>query len=214
MGRGRCPVGELVGRASRDDDPSTGDAPRAFGSAGATPRTQREGVAGDISAAHVEIAARAARHREDLYGEHETVLLDAARALSPDRFQRAAAYWRCIADSTAADADAFRMYERRSLQVSPTFGGASNPAATPHPNGATPTTAPPGGPAATPTSTSSDAATTTSTSTKAHADNEGHPKAPRRDGGGFRREATPRWSRRAARAYRTPCSAARRASSR
>ena len=50
--------------------------------------------------------------------------MDAARALSPDRFQRAAAHWHCIADTAAADSDALRLYERRYLHVTPTFGGA------------------------------------------------------------------------------------------
>jgi hypothetical protein len=87
-------------------------------------RTAKALAVGDISSAHVAIAARAARHREELYAEHETTLLDAARALSPDRFQRAAAYWRHMADTAAADTDAFRMFERRYLHVSTTFGGA------------------------------------------------------------------------------------------
>jgi hypothetical protein len=87
-------------------------------------RTRKALTGGDISVAHVDIAARAARHREDLYGEHETVLVDAARSLAPGRFQRAAAYWRHMADTAAADADALRLFERRYLHVSATFGGA------------------------------------------------------------------------------------------
>ncbi len=54
--------------------------------------------AGDITAAHVTVAAQAAKHREDRYREHEDVILDAARSLDPSGFRQVMAYWRACAD--------------------------------------------------------------------------------------------------------------------
>src|SRR5438105_11301076 len=44
-------------------------------------RTAKLLDAGDITSGHVDVLARAARHRDDVYTEHEETLLDAARAL-------------------------------------------------------------------------------------------------------------------------------------
>jgi len=57
--------------------------------------------AGDITAAHVEIAAQAAKHREEHYPEHEDVILDAARELSPSGFREVMAHWRACCDAVA-----------------------------------------------------------------------------------------------------------------
>ncbi|GMU79912.1 MAG: hypothetical protein AMXMBFR46_27010 [Acidimicrobiia bacterium] len=55
--------------------------------------------AGDVTAAHVQIAARAARHREDHYPEHETVILDAARTLAPSGFREVMRHWAHCVDA-------------------------------------------------------------------------------------------------------------------
>ncbi|MFA5885002.1 MAG: DUF222 domain-containing protein, partial [Acidimicrobiia bacterium] len=79
--------------------------------------------AGDISAAHVEIAAQAAKHREDHYPEHEDVILDAARELSPSGFRQVMEHWRGCCDAVADHQDARDQVEGNSLDVTKTFGG-------------------------------------------------------------------------------------------
>ncbi|MFA5885679.1 MAG: DUF222 domain-containing protein, partial [Acidimicrobiia bacterium] len=79
--------------------------------------------AGDISAAHVEIAAQAAKHREDHYPEHEDVILDAARELSPSGFRQVMQHWRGCCDAVADHDDARDQVEGNSLDITKTFGG-------------------------------------------------------------------------------------------
>lgn len=67
----------------------------------AHPATAKALDAGDICAAHVTVAAHAAAHRGERYGEHETVILDAARDLSVAGFRQVMAYWRACADDAA-----------------------------------------------------------------------------------------------------------------
>ncbi|MFA5885771.1 MAG: DUF222 domain-containing protein, partial [Acidimicrobiia bacterium] len=67
--------------------------------------------AGDISAAHVEIAAQAAKHREDHYPEHEDVILDAARELSPSGFRQVMEHWRSCCDAVTDHDDARKQVE-------------------------------------------------------------------------------------------------------
>ena len=64
--------------------------------------------AGDITATHVELTARAVRHREDLYPEHEDVILDAARSLPPAGFRKAMEHWRNCADAVLDHKDSDR----------------------------------------------------------------------------------------------------------
>jgi hypothetical protein len=78
---------------------------------------------GDVSTSHVEVMARAARHREDCFAEHEDALLDAATALPPDSFRHVARRWRCLADDALAGSDAFDAFESRRLHCSATFHG-------------------------------------------------------------------------------------------
>jgi hypothetical protein len=78
---------------------------------------------GDVSAAHVEVLAGAARRRADLYAEHEETLLDAARTLTPEDLATAARTWRELADDELAAADADAAHRARFLHVSPTMGG-------------------------------------------------------------------------------------------
>jgi crotonobetainyl-CoA:carnitine CoA-transferase CaiB-like acyl-CoA transferase len=56
-------------------------------------------AAGDISPAHVQVAARAARHVEDLYANHEDGILDAARLTNPEQFKVAVNHWRNLAEA-------------------------------------------------------------------------------------------------------------------
>jgi Domain of unknown function (DUF222)/HNH endonuclease len=86
-------------------------------------RTAKMLSTGDVSAAHVEVMARAARHREEGYAEHEDALLDAATALPPDSFRHVARRWRALADDALADSDAFDAFQARRLHCSATFHG-------------------------------------------------------------------------------------------
>lgn len=82
--------------------------------------------AGDVTAAHVTIAARAVKHREDLYEEHEDVLLDAARTLSPTAFRSAMQHWRACADAVDDQRKAKDDVDRSYLDVVATFGGVGH----------------------------------------------------------------------------------------
>ena len=86
-------------------------------------RTSKLLSTGDVSTSHVEVMARAARHREECFAEHEDALLDAATALPPDSFRHVARRWRCLADDALADSDAFNAFEARRLHCSATFRG-------------------------------------------------------------------------------------------
>ncbi len=85
--------------------------------------TRKSLAAGDISSAHVKTAARAARHVEDLYADHEDVLVDAARALSPDDFRTVAAHWRSCADDAIGRAPSARNFDRRHFHLSEVLDG-------------------------------------------------------------------------------------------
>jgi hypothetical protein len=71
----------------------------------------------------VSIAARAARHVEDVYAEHEDVLVDAASAMPPDEFRIAASYWRSFADDVVGRAPNDRCFDRRHLHLSDVLDG-------------------------------------------------------------------------------------------
>ena len=85
--------------------------------------TSKALAAGDISSAHVKTAARAARHVEDLYADHEAALVDAARALSPDDFRTVAAHWRSCADDAIGRAPSARSFDRRHVHLSEVLDG-------------------------------------------------------------------------------------------
>ncbi|MFO7590606.1 MAG: DUF222 domain-containing protein [Acidimicrobiia bacterium] len=86
-------------------------------------RTAKALDAGDVTVEHIEVLARAARHREGVFAEHEDSLLDAARALPPESFRHAARHWRVLADDRLATADAAACHEARRLHCSSTFRG-------------------------------------------------------------------------------------------
>ena len=82
--------------------------------------------AGDITASHVEIAARTVKHREDLYAEHEDVLLDAARSLPPSTFRSAMAHWRRCADAVDDHDTAVKEITGSYLDIVATFDGVGH----------------------------------------------------------------------------------------
>ncbi len=86
-------------------------------------RTAKLLSTGDVSASHVDVMARAARHREECFAEHEDALLDAARAMPPDAFRHVARRWRSLADDALADDEAFDAFKARRLHCSATFHG-------------------------------------------------------------------------------------------
>jgi hypothetical protein len=112
-------------------------------------RTAKVLDAGDITTAHVDVMARAARHRESCFDEHEETLLDAARALPVQQFRTVARRWRMLADDVLADEDATRSMSVDAAALRPPLSagrsasataGASTPAATAPSSGATCTT--------------------------------------------------------------------------
>ena len=80
-------------------------------------------AAQEVSSGHVDLIARAVRHREELYADHEDVLLDAARSLPVDNFGAAAKTWRLYADDAQTNAEVATSVERAYVELSPTFGG-------------------------------------------------------------------------------------------
>lgn len=82
--------------------------------------------AGDISAAHVQVAARAVKHREDLYAEHEDTILDAARTLAPAGFRVAMAHWRRCADAVDDHDQAAKEITGSYLDIVATFEGVGH----------------------------------------------------------------------------------------
>ena len=86
-------------------------------------RTAKALDVGDVTVEHVDLLARAARHREAVFSEHLHTLLDAAQALPPESFRHAVRHWRVLADDRLATADAAACHESRRLHCSPTFRG-------------------------------------------------------------------------------------------
>src|ERR1700730_1349016 len=78
---------------------------------------------GDMSSGHVDLMARAERHREDCCDQHEDALLDAARALPVEEFRTVARRWQVLADDVLATDDAAAVVERRHLHCSTTLHG-------------------------------------------------------------------------------------------
>ncbi len=79
---------------------------------------------GSVSTAHVDLLARAARHREDVYAQHEDVLIGTAASTSPEPFRKVVQQWRVVADQQIADSEANALYLRRHLRLWRTFPGA------------------------------------------------------------------------------------------
>jgi hypothetical protein len=82
--------------------------------------------AGDITAAHAEMAAQAAKHREDHYPEHEDVILDAARALPPAEFRLVMRHWQQCVDSIADHDTATKHIDGNYLDIASTFEGVGH----------------------------------------------------------------------------------------
>ena len=86
-------------------------------------RTADALAAGVVSARAVETIATYALRHEDIYGDHEETLVEAAASLGEDALTFAMRTWRAAADDAADRADPFAAYERRHLTLSATFGG-------------------------------------------------------------------------------------------
>jgi hypothetical protein len=82
-------------------------------------RTAKALAAGDISPAHVEITARAARHVEDIYADHEDGLVDAAQMVSPEQFKVVMNHWRNHAEAIIDREPPEVRFDRRHLHISP-----------------------------------------------------------------------------------------------
>jgi len=80
--------------------------------------------AGEVTVPHVELLARAAHRREELYSEHEASLLDAAATVEVQDFPQATRRWALLADDVLARRDAAFAFDRRGLTLSPTTGGS------------------------------------------------------------------------------------------
>ncbi len=89
------------------------------------PQTAKALDAGDVSVPHVEMLATAAHRRDDLYAEHETVLLDAAATVEVQDFPRVTRRWASLADDELALRDAAFAFDRRGFMLSPTTHGAA-----------------------------------------------------------------------------------------
>ncbi|HEY3671850.1 MAG TPA: DUF222 domain-containing protein [Acidimicrobiia bacterium] len=79
---------------------------------------------GDVSVPHVEMLAAVAHRRDDLYAEHETMLLDAAATVEVQDFPRVTRRWASIADDELSRRDAAWAFDRRGFMLSPTTHGA------------------------------------------------------------------------------------------
>jgi len=80
--------------------------------------------AGDISSSHTTIIARAVRHRESLYPEHEDTILAAARQLAPTEFRDVMRYWASCADDQLDRGRARGDLDGNYLDLTRTFGGS------------------------------------------------------------------------------------------
>jgi Domain of unknown function (DUF222)/HNH endonuclease len=87
-------------------------------------RTAKALDAGDVTVPHVELLAAAAHRRDDLYGEHETTLLDAASTVDVQDFPMAVRRWSSLADDELARREAGFAFDRRGFSLSPTTGGS------------------------------------------------------------------------------------------
>jgi hypothetical protein len=87
------------------------------------PVTRRAFYAGRISGNRVRLLVEAAEAAPDTFARDEELLVEHARTLDPRSFPRAVAHWRRLADQERFGLDAARQHDRRSLCVSPTWGG-------------------------------------------------------------------------------------------
>jgi hypothetical protein len=82
--------------------------------------------AGDISVSHATIIARAVRHRESLYPEHEDTILDAARQVAPTPFRDVMRYWVSCADDQLDRGRACGDLDGNYFDAARTFGGVGH----------------------------------------------------------------------------------------
>ena len=89
------------------------------------PQTAKALDAGDVTVPHVEMLAAVAHRRDDLYDEHETVLLDAATTVEVQDFPQVTRRWASLADDELARREAGFAFERRGITLSPTTTGSA-----------------------------------------------------------------------------------------
>jgi hypothetical protein len=87
-------------------------------------QTAKALYSGDVSVPHVEMLAAAAHRRDDVYEEHETVLLDAAATVEVQDFPKVTRRWATLADDELAREDASFAFARRGITIAPTTGGS------------------------------------------------------------------------------------------
>jgi len=87
-------------------------------------RTEKALDAGGVTVPHVEMLAAAAHRRDNLYSEHETVLLDAAATVEVQDFPKAVRRWVSLADDELAREDAAFAFDRRGFTLAATTGGS------------------------------------------------------------------------------------------
>ncbi|MEM9889729.1 MAG: DUF222 domain-containing protein [Actinomycetota bacterium] len=93
----------------------------------AHPRSAAAVRAGYLSWTHAESLARSvADDRGEVFAEHESELLAAARSHEPEAFDRLLHTWRSRVDREADAADAERSWRRRSLTMQLAFDGSSH----------------------------------------------------------------------------------------
>lgn len=80
-------------------------------------------AAGEISTDAVRLLASARESSPEAFAETEDALVEAARTMSVGELRDVIASWRIAADREGALQDEDRRFERRSLFVSPTWGG-------------------------------------------------------------------------------------------
>ena len=79
---------------------------------------------GDVTVSHVELLAEAARRRDDLYAEHEAVLLDVVGTVEVQDFPVAVRRWIRSPTTSSPCANASFAFEGRCFTLSPTTYGS------------------------------------------------------------------------------------------
>ncbi len=88
--------------------------------------TRKALAAADVAPAHIDAIARVATGpRAEVFGDHESTLLDAAvTTLTISDFEIVTRRWRWLADDVIHGRDAAAVHEARHLHLSPTLGGS------------------------------------------------------------------------------------------
>jgi uncharacterized protein DUF222 len=87
------------------------------------PRTAKAFGSGEISSSALRVLTEARGAHPEAFGEHEPVLIEAAKRHSAGELRRVVAYWQQALDLEEARGEPDRLLERRHLHVSPLLGG-------------------------------------------------------------------------------------------